>query len=286
MPMSTDTAARHEPRARRAGTIGMPFLHVARFELLRQFRRRRLLILLIIAALLVTLLVVVFQVFGTPSGVYTYMSSFAGFVTILAALAATFFGADALVGEFEHHTGYFLFPQPVTRASIFLGKALAALALTVLTLGAYYGIVAAATRIVMGSLPIELAYSFLLAILYAIAALGLAFFLSSAMRTTTVASVLTFTLLFFVLTFVGFIINITGVRPDGNLAFAGQTISDILSGPYPEAYPGDVTVPGPGGSTITLYSPAVVTSIGVMVLWALVGFALALLLYRRREMKG
>lgn len=289
IPMAGETMPRHEPSTRERSHASEPaFLVVARFELLRQYRRRRFLILLVIAAILVVLLFVVLQVFGSSSGdAYSYASSYGGQVTILAALAATFFGADALVGEFEHHTGYLLFPQPVTRRSIFLGKFLSAFALTSLTLGAYYGIVAIATAAVKGSAPIEIGYSFLLATLYATAALGVAFFLSSALRSTTMSSVLTFALLFFVLAIVTTIFSVAGLRPDGNLAFAGGTISNILSGPYPEGYPGDTVIPiGPGGQILTLYSPAVPISIVVMVVWAVVGFGLALLVYQRREMKG
>jgi ABC-type transport system involved in multi-copper enzyme maturation permease subunit len=262
---------------------------VARFELLRQFRRRRLLVLLIIVAVLLVLFIVVLQIFGSASSdAYAYASRFGGFVTILAALAATFFGADALLGEFEQRTGYLLFPQPVSRTSIFLGKLLAAFALTILTLAAYYVVVAAATGVAKGSVPIEIGYSFLLAVLYSTAALGVAFFLSSALRGTTMASILTFMLLFFVLAIASTILTVASIRPDGNLAFAGGTISNILSGPYPAAYPGDVQVPvgGPGGDRFRIYSPAVPISILVMAIWAAVGFGLAWALYRRREMKG
>ena len=289
IPMANETVPRTVPSTRPRSHDGEPaFLVVARFELLRQFRRRRFLILLVIAAILVLLLFVVLQVFGFSGGdAYSYASSYGGQVTILAALAATFFGADALVGEFEHHTGYLLFPQPVTRRSIFLGKLLSAFALTSLTLAAYYGIVAIATGVVKGSVPVEIGYSLLLAILYATAALGVAFFLSSALRSTTMSSVLTFAVLFFVLAIVTTIFSVAGVRPDGNLAFAGGTISNILSGPFPEGYPGDTVVPiGPGGQTFRLFSPAVPISIVVMAIWAVVGFGLALLIYQRREMKG
>jgi len=268
-------------------------LRVTRFELLRQVRRRRIILLLAISGILAAALFAAMRAFGAESSSpYAYASTYIGFVGTLAALAATFFGGDALVSEFEHRTGYLLFPQPVSRTSIFIGKALAALGLAFLTLGAYYTIVAAATVAVTGALPVEFAYSFLLALLYTGAALAVAFLLSGALRSTTMASVLTFALLFFVLTIVTTILSVAGVRPDGNLSFAGQTIGNMLAGPYPDAYPGDSTFgggPGGGGGggfQLTVYSPSVVTSIGVMAAWTLVAFGIALFLYRRREMKG
>ena len=285
--MTMGDAAQVSAKDERPRSGRPPFLSVTRFELLRHFRRKRLIVLIVIAAILVTLLIVVRQVFGSSSGdAYDYASSFGGFVTILAALAATFFGADAIVGEFENHTGYLIFPQPVTRTSVFLGKLVAAFILMALTMGTYYLVVAAATGIVKGSVPAELGYSFLLAVLYGTAALGVAFFLSSALRGTTMSSILTFAMLFFILPIADTIFSVAHVRPDGSLAFAAGTISNVLTGPYPSAYPGDTTIPiGPGG-TITIYSPAVPISIVVMVAWALVGFVLGWALFRRREMKG
>lgn len=267
---------------------GIALLAVARFELLRHLRRRRFVILLIIAALMVSLLVVVLQVFGSASGdAYAYVSSYGTWVTILVALAATFFGADAIVGEFEHRTGYLILPQPVTRTSVFAGKALAAFVLTTLTMAAYYGVVAAATGVVKGTVPVEVGYSFLLAVLYGSSALGLAFFLSSGLRGTTMSSILTFAFLFFILPVADTILSVAGVRPVGNLSFAAGTITNMLSGPYPEGYPGDSVFPGgPGGPTFTVYSPAVPLSVLVMAIWAAAGFVLAWALFRRREMKG
>ncbi len=266
---------------------GLQAFHVARFELLRQLRRRRMVLLLAIAGIVATALFAVLQFFRPEGGTaYSYASTYASSVTILAALAATFFGADALLGEFEHGTGYVLFPQPVSRSSVFLGKLLAALGLATLTLGAYYAIMAGATAFVKGAVPVEMAYSFLLALLYTTAALGLAFLLSSALKSTTMSSVLTFALLLFVLMIVTTILTFAGVRPVGNLAFAGGTIANILAGPYPEDYPGDSTIGFGPGRGFTQYSPAVGLSIAVMAVWAFVGFGLALYLYRRREMKG
>ena len=288
IPMATVTAdptvssTHREPRSRR-----LQALRVARFELLRQLRRRRMVLLLAIAGIVAAALFAVLQFFGPDGGTaYTYASTYANSVTILAALAATFFGADALLGEFEQRTGYVLFPQPVTRSSVFLGKLLAASGLASMTLAAYYAIMAGATWFVMGTVPVEMAYSFLLALLYTTAALGLAFLLSSALKSTTMSSVLTFALLLFVLTIVTTIFTVADVRPVGNLAFAGQTIPNILAGPYPEGYPGDVTINfGPGGG-FTQFSPAVESSVAVMGVRAIVCFGLALFLYRRREMKG
>ena len=40
----------------------------------------------------------------------------------LAILGAVFFGGDAIASEFEHKTGYILFPNPVKRITLVVGK--------------------------------------------------------------------------------------------------------------------------------------------------------------------
>lgn len=286
MPMET-TAVAHEVHGKKSARDGRSHVfQVARFEFLRQFRRRRMAVMLGIAGALPIILFLVRQYVGTSGETsYSYASSYVTFVSILAALAATLFGADTLVGEFEQKTGYLLFPQPVSRTSIFLGKLLTAFTLAALTMGVYYAILAGATLFVTGGLPVEVAYSFLLALLYAAAALGVAFFLSSALRSTTMASVITFALLLFILSILTSVLTFASIHPDGSLSFAGGTIGDILAGPYPSAYPVDSTIRA-GRFSFREYVPAVGTSVAVMVAWAAVALALALVLYRRREMKG
>jgi ABC-2 type transport system permease protein len=240
-----------------------------------------------LAGAMATLVFLALRAFGFEEGdVHRYLTNYGNWVAILVALGATFFGGDALAGEFEHRTGYLLFPNPVGRWTIFTGKALAAIGLAALGVGVFYSVMAMASLGVKGSLPLEVAYSLLLAILYTLAAVGVALLLSASLRSTTIATILTFFLFFLLLPIVNFVFTLAQVRPIGILTFAGQTAGNILAGPYPEGYPGDQILPGGPTGRFVQYSPEVGISVAVMAAWALVAFALALLVFRRREMVG
>ena len=95
-------------------------------------------------------------------------------VPILSILSATFFGADALVSEYESKTGYFLFPNPIKKASDILRQVHCASALvSVGTIGLFYLIAAMSVRVVEGSIPANTGLSFAYALVYLFAILRL-----------------------------------------------------------------------------------------------------------------
>jgi ABC-type transport system involved in multi-copper enzyme maturation permease subunit len=71
-------------------------------------------------------------------------------VPILSVRCATFFGADALVSEYESKTRYFLFPNPVRKTAIFLGKFVASALVSLGTIGLFYLIAAVSVRVIDG----------------------------------------------------------------------------------------------------------------------------------------
>ena len=52
-------------------------------------------------------------------------------------LSTAFFGGDAISGEFQNRTGYFLVPNPIRRSAIYVGKWLAALMASTIILGVF-----------------------------------------------------------------------------------------------------------------------------------------------------
>ncbi len=287
--MATEAVHRAAPAA--TGQI----MAVTRYELLRHLRRRRLIIMLVLLAILVALPLGLPPLLGVPFSADPYRfvnsvlgtgaGSFSG-VHILVILAATFFGGDALLGEFEAKTGYLIFPKPVRRSTLFAGKLFASLALSVGIVSVLYMVGLVAVQIHAGTIPVELFYSWGLALLYTTAALAVAFLLSSSLRSAAAASVLTFFLFFLILRFVDFGLSAGHIRPNGSLTFASEVVSNILSGPYPQAYPNDTQIPTRGGSTVTSFVAPVDLSIVVMALYAVVASAVAMVIFRRREMKG
>src|SRR3989442_3753336 len=73
---------------------------------------------------------------STPNA---FVSTFATFTGLLVVLSGVLFAADALVSEHEKRTGYFLFPNPVRREVLVLGKIAASLIVSAAVISLYYG---------------------------------------------------------------------------------------------------------------------------------------------------
>src|SRR5207245_2282640 len=74
-----------------------------------------------------------------PSTPNAFVSTFATFTGLLVVLSGVLFAADALVSEHEKRTGYFLFPNPVRREVLVLGKIAASLIVSAAVISLYYG---------------------------------------------------------------------------------------------------------------------------------------------------
>ena len=273
-------------------------LAVTRVEFLRNLRRKRLLIFAIIIALVSALLLAVPPFFGgypnTPIlGPYEFAQNFTSAISFLIILLAVFYGGDALVSEFSNKTGYEIFTNPIRRSSLFMGKLLASLLACVIILGAYYVIIAASMVAIYGTLVIELLYSFLFAVLYMSACLGVAFAISALMKSTVSALVLTFVLFLFVLSMLSAVLMIAKVRAEPLLTFQAGVISGFLNGPYPGFFPATEVRPDFGNITgnatrfdFVIYNPTVTNGIVICVVWLVVSIMLAYVVFRRREMLG
>ena len=166
---------------------------VTKYELLKQFRRKRF-----YGALAITVLAVVLTIglyrgldlpkqMGIPENIINQQGAdlFAMFVTgmgALAVLAAVFFAGDAIASKFEHKTGYILFPNPVKRATIVVGKYLACFIATAMIISVAYGISACALLAFYGEIPGGIVGSLALTLMLACTVVSMAFAFSSVLK--------------------------------------------------------------------------------------------------------
>ncbi|MCJ2555981.1 MAG: ABC transporter permease, partial [Candidatus Thermoplasmatota archaeon] len=257
---------------------------VVRYEIFRYIRRRRLWAMLAIVFLIFFLILLVPPAYGVdyPPEFGMYSQIYLSFTWILILLCATFFGSDALVSEFQHKTGFVIFPNPVKRSTIALGKFSASMIASILVICIYYGLIALFVGGIYKAIDVEFAYSFLLALLYLSSAMGVAYLISSVMKGTMGSTVLTFFLFFLILPMIGQILSFVGVKPWFFITFAGDTISYIGNVPYPQDGSFEVTM---SGQTMTIHEfyPDVWVSVAVMVGYLVVCLILAVLRFNRRE---
>ena len=212
----------------------------------------------------------------------SFASSFIGFVSILVIICVTAFAADSLVGEFQNKTGYLLFPNAVKRGTLFAGKFAASVTMGVVVVGLYYGVVAALSMVSARGVDDDYLLSFLLAIEYVVAATAIAYFISSLLKGTTGALVLTFFLLFMILPIVDGVSMFSGVKIEGSVTFAAGAISYILQDPYPADSMMDVGM----GMEIHSFYPSPETAAIVMLLYAIIGCMLSMVLFKRKQLAG
>lgn len=261
---------------------------VAKYDILKYLRSRRLLGLLIIEALVLALITVLVGTSDRPYTVNEVIGQYTGFVSILIILGATLFGGDAIVSEYQGRTGFLLFPNPVKKISILLGKFASSVAAMSLVLVIYY-VVAIVAGLVMGSgsMSDRVFASLGLALLYGIAAISVAFLVSSIMKGSTGALILTFALFFLIFSIITSLIGeLGGVKPWFMLDFAGGTVSYIMSDPYPVDSSMSFDLGDGLSFTTYLFYPEVYLSIGVMVAYAVIAMVLAYVFFRRREMSA
>jgi ABC-2 type transport system permease protein len=255
---------------------------VAKYDILKHIRSKRLLAIGVIIGLVLVLVTFL----GTlnnpdPHNAASFVGNYAGFANTMIIIGVTLFAGDAIVSEFQNRTGYLLFPNPVKKSSLYAGKLLASVGIMSLVIVVYYLVAMIIGLAYTGNFTVLAVYSMLLAILYGAAATGLAFLISSVLKTSTASLVLTFFTLFMILSLISAVGSIAGVKPDGELTFAGETITYIMQSPYP--VDNVSSVPG-AGFTLHTYIPDVGLSIVVMTIWLIVTALLGFVAFKRREM--
>ncbi len=259
---------------------------VTKYELLKQFRRKRFYGALVLTLLAVILVIVLYKGLDIPGKLSPFITEdspelFALFVTSAGAtipiFAAVFFAGDSIASEFEHKTGYILFPNPVKRSTLVVGKYIACLTVTALIVILAYVATMIALVGIYQQLPIEVFGSLVLALVYANSVLGIAFLYSSVLKGSmgaTIATLLTIMLVFGVIEISLIFANI---EPWFMHGYAGDSVGSVYGVSF-AAFGGGM----PGGGMERNPDPA--TSFFVMLGYFIVPFILSIWLAKRREM--
>ena len=220
--------------------------------------------------------------FKTPAK--DFSDTFMNFMNMLVIILVTFFGADALVSEYQNRTAYLLFPNPIRREVMFAGKFIASFIACLTMIGWFYLLILVLSLISIGGVATYLGLSFCFAILYLLACLAVAYFVSSILKGSTGAIILTFFLLLMILPIVQSVGMISGMKMWFLLTFMGTLPSTALSW---DNYPIDSvqTIPGMG-FTLYNYYPDPGTSVIVMFAYVAIFVAMSIFLFRRKELTG
>ncbi len=211
----------------------------------------------------------------------SFETMFLNFTSFLVIICATFFGADAIVSEFQNRTGYLVFPNPVKRSALFVGKFLASLTAGLVVLVLFYVILAALSMVSARGLDDDFLLSFVYSLEFLVAAMAVAYLISSVLKGSTGATVLTFFLFVMILPIVDSVSMFAGVKIEGSLTFSAGALIYVLTDPYPADESMDF-----GVFSMNVYYPDPALAHVIMLAYAVIALGLGLFFFRRRQLSG
>ncbi len=266
---------------------------VTRYELLKQFRGKRFYGALAITVLAVVLTIGLYEgldlprQMGIPDNIMSQYGAeiFAIFVTSMGAmaiLAAVFFAGDAIASEFEGKTGYILFPNPVKRTTIVVGKYLACFIATATILFIAYLISAGALLGFYGQVPGGILGSLAIALMLACSMISMAFAFSSVLKGgmgATIATLLTYMVVFSI---ISMSLSYAGYDPWFMPDRAGDTMTATYGISMEQVF-GEMAG---GGSMMGMMQASQDPVLGFLVLlgYAVILFGVSIVVTKRREM--
>lgn len=257
---------------------------VTGYEFLKHIRRRRLYVILgltLIAELAVLILLPVLM--GDYPDNIMVMAATLTIGPSLAVIGAVFFAGDAIAGEFESKTGFLLFPNPVKRITLVIGKYLACCIAVILLIIFGYAITSISLLAIYGNIPIETAKSFGLCLLYAGSVLSVTFFFSSISKGAMGATVITLVFIMVICGIVESVLMMAGKPYWFILSAAGESVGTVYGG-YEIYLEGFM----PPGSMEMMPFEIKTADIGLcalaMVIYMVVGFALSIWITKSRQL--
>jgi ABC-2 type transport system permease protein len=272
-------------QTKRVGTLTQIGI-VTKYAFLNYFRARRfyaLLIIVLIIGVLITAAIDYYRPAEMLSDPLTLIGTIWGrFVNFIVVLAAAFFGGDAISGEFQSRTGYFLVPNPIRRSAIYTGKWIAALVASTIILGIFALFAAVNGVYYFGtSLPSEFTQSVLYAWIYLISALALTFAFSSLFKSSAISILMSVILLLFVFNIVDTVSSlVAGIEPWFSITYAAGIISNVLTVPFPDHVS---TVQVTKRISFTSYNATIPEGLVILGLYFIIMAVVGLWLFERKE---
>ena len=260
---------------------------MTKYELLNYFRSRRFFILLIIGLIISSILTAVVAYYGVNSFATTVLGFYSFWwgnsVTLVVILSGIFFGGDAISGEFQNKTGYFLVGNPLRRSSIYVGKWIAALTASLIILAIYAAIAIGNGIYYFGAnIPYQYGESLIFSVLYLIAVLGFTFFFSSLFKSSSMSILVTAILFLFAFSLIQVIVStLAQVEPWFIITYGSGIIGNVLTDPYPTT---QSVRGGFGGRNETkIFAVGIPEGIAILVGYFVVTAVIGLLLFERKE---
>ncbi len=270
------------------------FQDVIKFELIKFLRSRKIRAALILTAtvpLLIYLLTnfvldsFISQIYS-DSGVVNDYQIFVNFVLTLSLVNVIMFGGDSLTNDFENKTGYTLFINPISRTSFLFAKFVAAsIAITSFNI-MFYILASIFSYAKHSAIPENVLLSLVFASLFSIGLLSTSFAMSSLFKRSNMSNISFIFIWFIVVGLVEYFLVLAEIKPWWSLTYAAGIIIYIFEVPYPKDSVIDIPsllVPGQSQTIVNLI-PEINLSIGVFLMYTIIGLMISVLFYKRKQL--
>jgi ABC-2 type transport system permease protein len=263
-----------------------------RFTFLDYLRSRRFAILLGIMLLISAILTIVVGHYRPASFLASPLAFYSGWwgmsATFVVVLSGIFFGGDAISGEFQNKTGYFVLPNPVRRSSIYVGKWISAFIASSIVLFIFAAITIINETYYFGlNIPWQFGESFVFAWFYLMAVLGFTFFFSSLFKSTSYSILVTAILFLFAFTLIETLVaDLAQIEPWFILSYGSEIVGNVLQSPYPAHVTQVAGAFGRGGAsspTFTSFNVTIPEGLAIIGAYFVITAILGLLLFERKE---
>ncbi|HEV2450268.1 MAG TPA: ABC transporter permease [Thermoplasmata archaeon] len=167
---------------------------------------------------------------SNPGDSSALLAGFLFFLAIIVYFCAALLGGDAISTDFGSRTGYYTLVLPIRRRILLFGRYIAAVAATSVIAVLYYVFAIGADLYFTGSVPVlPLLESILIALFFSAAAVALAFFFSSLVKTPAFSILLTVLVLFVFLPIISSVItSYANIEPWFELTYSSAAISEPI----------------------------------------------------------
>ena len=269
-------------------------LLLSRYQFRDYLRSRRFVLMMVIVGAIgaiISFILAYYHGTATVAGLTSssdafYGSLWGGGAYVVIIFSGIIFGGDAIAGEFQNKTGYFLMGLPLRRTAVYVGKFLAALAASIVAMVVYLLILVAngAAYLGTGFFPVALVESFLIALLYLLALLGSVFLFSSLFKNSLYAVLVVAILFLFGFTILeDLVVGLVKIEPWFIIDYARVTITYPFLSTLPP-HVETITTRTPGGPiTSTTYNPTYPEGLAIMAGYFILTALAGLFLFEREE---
>lgn len=193
---------------------------VMKNEIKKFFNGKRIMVFSVILVAIIFIIAIAPYLLGSEAKPFMFVS----IASLVVLMASTLFASISIVSEYEERTALIVFTRPISKFSIFTGKMLACLTVTIGFTALYYLVAIIVGVLVDGEFNPDMLTSLGMACAYAFATTGIAMLVSSLLKKASTSTIITFVILAVILMAMSMVLGAADVETSWMLTDAAESI--------------------------------------------------------------